>query len=265
MKQKKNKRTDKRTSHTTTSMYTHIHTPDTLIGTGVPLPICATIQSEQTVECVEKTWLLWKTIVMDDWRIENTLQEVGVSKSSQEKTSQNKYRGFTTQCKPLICLKNRKTGLVSQKHLESLCILDHPPTDRSTCTTMMGRKGKDVEHSALAKLFTWPESDCVCISLAEGKMPQEQAGTDDSCSKGLAVHQQGRNPVVSMGFRLQADCIGFATKCKKLMLDDVSLPNYFMSLQKEKKKKKRGGRGGALPHIKSVDSNSFRSIVKILI
>ena len=35
----------------------------------------------------------------------------------------------------------------------------------------------------MAKSITWPESDWACISLAEdkteGKMPQEQAGTED--------------------------------------------------------------------------------------
>ncbi len=41
----------------------------------------------------------------------------------------------------------------------------------------------------MAKSITWPESDWACISLAEdkteGKMPQEQAGTEDGCSRGL--------------------------------------------------------------------------------
>ena len=39
------------------------------------------------------------------------------------------------------------------------------------------------EFYAMAKSITWPESDWACISLAEGqtegKMPQEQAGTED--------------------------------------------------------------------------------------
>ena len=47
----------------------------------------------------------------------------------------------------------------------------------------------------MAKSITWPESDWACISLAgdktEGKMPQEQAGTEYSCSRGLAEHHQG--------------------------------------------------------------------------
>ncbi len=50
----------------------------------------------------------------------------------------------------------------------------------------------------MAKSITWPESDWACISLAEdkteGKMPQEQAGTEDGCSRGLAEHHQGWNP-----------------------------------------------------------------------
>ena len=51
----------------------------------------------------------------------------------------------------------------------------------------------------MAKSITWLEFDWACISLAEdkteGKMPQEQAGTEDSCSRGLAEHHQGWNPV----------------------------------------------------------------------
>ncbi len=48
------------------------------------------------------------------------------------------------------------------------------------------------------------------------KMPQEQAGTEDGCSRGLAEHHQGwtQRLVMSMRSRLQAviDCKGFATK-----------------------------------------------------
>ncbi len=44
-------------------------------------------------------------------------------------------------------------------------------------------EGKEVDCYAMAKSITWPESDWACISLAEdkteGKMPQEQAGTED--------------------------------------------------------------------------------------
>ncbi len=59
-------------------------------------------------------------------------------------------------------------------------------------------EGKEVDCYAMAKSITWPESDWACISLAEdkteGKMPQEQAGTEDGCSRGLAEHHQGWNP-----------------------------------------------------------------------
>lgn len=53
----------------------------------------------------------------------------------------------------------------------------------------------------------------------KGKMPQEQAGTEDSCSRGLAEHHQSitweesQRLVMSMRSRFQAviDCKGFAT------------------------------------------------------
>ncbi len=81
-------------------------------------------------------------------------------------------------------------------------------------------EGKELDCYAMAKSITWPESDWACISLAEdkteGKMPQEQAGTEDGCSRGLAEHYRDETQrlVMSMRSRLQAviDCKGFATK-----------------------------------------------------
>ncbi len=55
-----------------------------------------------------------------------------------------------------------------------------------------------------------------CWDKTEGKMPQEQAGTEDGCSRGLAEHHRDETQrlVMSMRSRLQAviDCKGFATK-----------------------------------------------------
>ncbi len=79
----------------------------------------------------------WKTTVVDDRRIlslvkktpfttvgqiKNTLQEVGVcvSKSTiKRRLHQSEYRGFTTRCKPLVSLKNRKARLeFAKQHLK---------------------------------------------------------------------------------------------------------------------------------------------------
>mgnify|MGYP002715355238 CR=1 FL=1 len=78
-----------------------------------------------------------KTTVVDDRRIlslvkktpfttvgqiKNTLQEVGVcvSKSTiKRRLHQSEYRGFTTRCKPLVSLKNRKARLeFAKQHLK---------------------------------------------------------------------------------------------------------------------------------------------------
>ncbi len=57
-------------------------------------------------------------------QIKNTLQEVGVcvSKSTiKRRLHQSEYRGFTTRCKPLVSLKNRKARLeFAKRHLKSL-------------------------------------------------------------------------------------------------------------------------------------------------
>ncbi len=80
---------------------------------------------------------------------------------------------------------------------------------------------EEVDCYAMAKSITWPESDWACISLAkdktEGKMPQEQAGTEDGCGRGLAEHHQGWNPASGDVYAFQTsgcviDCKGFATK-----------------------------------------------------
>ncbi|XDV43857.1 hypothetical protein PO909_012255 [Leuciscus waleckii] len=78
-----------------------------------------------------------KTTVVDDRRIlsmvkknpfttssqvKDTLQEVGVSLSKstiKRRLHKNKYRGFTTRCKPFISIKNRKARLdFAKKHLK---------------------------------------------------------------------------------------------------------------------------------------------------
>uniref|UniRef100_A0A0E9XWE2 Transposase Tc1-like domain-containing protein n=1 Tax=Anguilla anguilla TaxID=7936 RepID=A0A0E9XWE2_ANGAN len=51
-------------------------------------------------------------------QIKNTLQEVGVSVSKstiKRRLHQSKYRGFTTRCKLLVSLKNRKIRVCQKK------------------------------------------------------------------------------------------------------------------------------------------------------
>ena len=100
-----------------------------------------------------------KTTVVDDRRIlslvkenplttvgkiKNTLQEVGVcvSKSTiKRRLHQSEYRGFTTRCKPLVSLNNRKTRLeFAKQHLKKPLQFWNKPYPRSTCTRMMGRE-----------------------------------------------------------------------------------------------------------------------------
>ncbi len=104
-----------------------------------------------------------KTTVVDDRRIlslvkktpfttvgqiKNTLQEVGVcvSKSTiKRRLHQSEYRGFTTRCKPLVSLKNRKARLeFAKRHLKSLHSSGTTSygqmRPRSTCTRVMGRE-----------------------------------------------------------------------------------------------------------------------------
>ncbi len=104
-----------------------------------------------------------KTTVVDDRRIlslvkktpfttvgqiKNTLQEVGVcvSKSTiKRRLHQSEYRGFTTRCKPLVSLKNRKASLeFAKRHLKKPSQFWNTSygqmRPRSTCTRVMGRE-----------------------------------------------------------------------------------------------------------------------------
>ncbi len=68
-----------------------------------------------------------------------------VKVNNQEKTHQSEYRGFTTRCKPLVSLKNRKARLeFAKRHLKSLHSSGTTSygqmRPRSTCTRVMGRE-----------------------------------------------------------------------------------------------------------------------------
>ncbi len=61
-------------------------------------------------------------------------------------------------------------------------------------------KVKKVKYSAMVKSVSWFQHDWACISLAEDKtkgrkIHKQQTITEVSCSKGLAKHHKGGNPV----------------------------------------------------------------------
>ena len=92
----------------------------------------------------------------------------------------------------------------------------------------------------MAKSITWPESDWACISLedkTEGKMHQEQAGTEDSCSRDLAEHHQGWNPASGDVYAFQTSgCNWLQRICNQVLKSEsliyVSLSHYFWSFKK---------------------------------
>ncbi len=92
--------------------------------------------------------LVKKNPFITSTEIKNTLEEVGTSLSIsiiKRRLHESNYRGFTTRCKPLVTLKNRKARPdFARKHLKSLpCSgirffgLMKPIL---TCTKLMGRK-----------------------------------------------------------------------------------------------------------------------------
>ncbi len=93
-------------------------------------------------------------------------------------------------------------------------------------------EGKEVDCYAMAKSITWPESDWACISLAEdkteGKMPQEQAGTEDGCSRGLAEHHQGWNPASGDVYALQTSgCNWLQRICNQVLKSESLIYDYY--------------------------------------
>ncbi len=84
----------------------------------------------------------------------------------------------------------------------------------------------------MAKSITWPESDWACISLAEdkteGKMPQEQAGTEDDCIRGLAEHYQGWNPASGDVYVFQtSDCNWLQRICNQALKSESLIYDYY--------------------------------------
>ncbi len=93
-------------------------------------------------------------------------------------------------------------------------------------------EGKEVDCYAMAKSITWPESDWACISLAEdkteGKMPQEQAGTEDGCSRGLAEHHQGWNPASGDVYAFQTSgCNWLQRICNQILKSESLIYDYY--------------------------------------
>ncbi len=93
-------------------------------------------------------------------------------------------------------------------------------------------EGKEVDCYAMAKSITWPESDWACISLAEdkteGKMPQEQAGTEDGCSRGLAEHYQGWNPASGDVYAFQTSgCNWLQRICNQVLKSESLIYDYY--------------------------------------
>jgi len=65
---------------------------------------------------------------LDNTQLNNTHQEVGVllSKSTiMKRLHKSKYRGFSTRCKPLICLKNRKKKSIKARPVLENNYLDY--------------------------------------------------------------------------------------------------------------------------------------------
>ncbi len=87
--------------------------------------------------------LVKKTPFTTVGQIKNTLQEAGVCVSKS--TIKSEYRGFTTRCKPLVSLKNRKARLeFAKRHLKKPSQFWNSIYGqmrlRSTCTRVMGRE-----------------------------------------------------------------------------------------------------------------------------
>ncbi len=78
--------------------------------------------------------------------------------------------------------------------------------------------------------LTWIQ--WACISLAEdkteGKMPQEQAGTEDSCSRGLAEHHQGWNPASGDVYAFQTSgCNWLQRICNQVLKSESLIYDYY--------------------------------------
>ncbi len=70
-----------------------------------------------------------------------------------------------------------------------------------------------------------------CWDKTEGKMPQEQAGTEDGCSRGLAEHHQGWNPASGDVYAFQTSgCNWLQRICNQVLKVKVWLWLYSVPL-----------------------------------
>ena len=128
---------------------TFLKRKNTLLRSGTPKSIGRPPKTTVVYDLIIIT-LVKKNPFTTVGQINNTLQEVGISVSKstiKRRFHQSKYRGFTTRCKPLVSLKNRKTRLEflfkSKKHLYSSGTTSYGQMrQRSTCSRMMGREEK---------------------------------------------------------------------------------------------------------------------------
>ncbi len=62
----------------------------------------------------------------------------------------------------------------------------------------------------------------------EGKMPQEQAGTEDGCSRGLAEHHQGWNPASGDVYAFQTSgCNWLQRICNQVLKSESLIYDYY--------------------------------------
>ncbi len=67
-----------------------------------------------------------------------------------------------------------------------------------------------------------------CWRQTEGKMPQEQAGTEDGCSRGLAEHHQGWNPASGDVYAFQTSgCNWLQRICNQVLKSESLIYDYY--------------------------------------
>ncbi len=172
-------------------------------------------------------------------QIKNTLQEVGVCVSKSQ--SREDFTRVNTEGSPQDVTigepQNRKARLeFAKRHLKkpsqfwnNILWTDEIKINlyQSDGKRRVWRR-KGTAHDPNVMQWQWPESDWACISLAEdkteGKMPQEQAGTEDGCSRGLAEHHQGRNPASGDVYVFQtSDCNWLQRICNQVLKSEFDL------------------------------------------
>ncbi len=108
--------------------------------------------------------------------------------------------------------------------------MDNDPKHTAKATKEFWRERSGLLCNGQVNHLTWIRLSMhfTCWDKTEGKMPQEQAGTEDGCSRGLAEHHQGWNPASGDVYAFQTSgCNWLQRICNQVLKSESLIHDYY--------------------------------------